>query len=95
METTKKINGNECRNNILKAISTYNMMLKAMRNWNPEVRAFDRMDAAAYGMTQIVLAMKLVDIAKMFDIKAEFSRKEDCILVDGKLCSFSEYHEDE
>lgn len=95
METTKKINGNECRNNILKAISTYNMMLKAMRRWNPEVRAFDTMDATAMAMSQILLAQELCDIAAMFDIKAEFSRKEDCILVDGKLCSFSDYHEDE
>lgn len=94
MELPKKVNDKECRENILKAISTYNMTLIAMRRWNPEVRPWDRTDAAAYGASKIILADELITIAKMFNINAEFSKKEDCILVDGKLCHFSDHHKD-
>ena len=92
MEVPKKVNGKECQQKILRIIALLNMHIIGMRKWNPEVDDDSCViHATAVAMSQIVMAKELVALAKMFDINAELSSKEDLILVDGKVCRYSDH----
>ena len=93
MKAPEKVNGKEIQQQILKAISTMNIMMSAMEHWNPSTKTpIDAIHAEAATAANVLLMRELCTLAQSFNINAEISIKEHKILADGKLVRFPDYH---
>ena len=82
----KKVNGKKCANNIIDAMATWNVLSISMNRMNPEVTEENIDHMAGIAISLIVCKDALLNLAEEFELNAEYSEKEDIILLNGKIC---------
>ena len=86
MEVPKKVNGRECKDLIVKSIASLNKIVRSFYNIHPDFTMETAHDFVDMFAGQSVATDSLIRLADMFGIDAEYSEKEDTILISGKTC---------
>ncbi len=86
MDYPNKVNGKKCANSIIDAMATWNVLSISMHRMNPEVTEENIEHMTGIAVSLIVCKDALLKLAEEFGLDAEYSKKEEIILLNGKVC---------